>query len=766
MSRRASILVPSLLLVLSLELRAAASAAPRPISAQPLFAISPAPSWTKPIPAPDPRADQAEPGGISYLLIDRQESVQPPAHYRHEARQITSDDGVQNGAAISVSFDPSYQKLVFHSITLRRGAVNSNRLDRANVKLLQRERDMERYVYDGAFTAQCDLDDVRVGDVIEFAYTVEGANPVKSGRFSSTFSTQWPYSVRRVVARLVYPTTRKIYERAHNRELHPTRTQTSVTAEWLLDEADVPGKHVPDDTPADYDPRGWVEFSEFDNWQDVVAWALPLFFAEGRSSRDLDERVEQLNAITDPERRILAALHFVQDEVRYLGNESGVSSHRPTAATEVLRRRFGDCKDKVLLLTTLLRRSGITAVPALVSTTERAAVKDRLPSPDAFDHVVVQVSFAGSTYWLDATRTNQRGPIGQLYITAFGNALVLDRGVSDLSRVAPAPGSFPRKRIVDSYTIPAPGGVGELAVVTDLYGEAADRMRGLFRERGRDAVQKDYLQYYTRRFPEAQIRKPLEFAEVEGENACRISEFYCIPNIWELNKDQNGYEVALYPGEIDQAIGTLGAAQRDDPLALDYPRDVVEQIDATMFGDWEFPAASEEVGNVHFRYRTSAIAKQCQLTFQYSYETLVDRVSATDVGKFTAAAKKVKDSLGYVLRYKTPAQLEEARAEGGLKLADRCVAVRRYCGGECGQRLVFPLLKISRVATAHARFYSVRRHQWVVVAGSAPPDPPASAVRMAFVADCRRGSERGDMAVTHFPGERCVSSTVGAGASI
>ena len=33
--------------------------------------------------------------------------------------------------------------------------------------------------------------------------------------------------------------------------------------------------------------------------------------------------------------------------------ELGVSSHRPGDPNQVLRRRFGDCKDKVLLLVTM-----------------------------------------------------------------------------------------------------------------------------------------------------------------------------------------------------------------------------------------------------------------------------------------------------------------------------------------------------------------------------------------------------------------------------
>lgn len=152
------------------------------------FDIAAAPSWVKTIrlePAKKGK-EEATSGGISYVLVDRQENVGASTYYYHEARQITSENGVQNGASITVSFDPSYQKLAYHSIKLWRGETAVDRLDRSQIRLFQREKDMESFLYDGSYTAQCELEDVRVGDVIEFAYSVQGDNPVKVGSIQAS----------------------------------------------------------------------------------------------------------------------------------------------------------------------------------------------------------------------------------------------------------------------------------------------------------------------------------------------------------------------------------------------------------------------------------------------------------------------------------------------------------------------------------------------------------------------------------------------------
>ena len=84
-----------------------------------------------------------------------------------------------------------------------------------------------------------------------------------------------------------------------------------------------------------------------------------------------------------------ALLEYVQKEIRYTGLEIGLHSHAPNPPKVVLDRHFGDCKDKSLLLISVLGAVGIDAYPALVSSSLRVHVGEILPSPLAFDHVVV-----------------------------------------------------------------------------------------------------------------------------------------------------------------------------------------------------------------------------------------------------------------------------------------------------------------------------------------------------------------------------------------
>lgn len=634
------------------------AAAPPP---PPSFEIAPAAGWVRPfVPDPAPSAERDR-GGISYLLFDQQQNLEPSAFYYHQARRITSQDGVQNGAAITVSFDPAYQKLTFHFIRLVRGGSLIDRLDRRQIKVFQRETEMESFLYDGSFTAQCQLEDVRAGDVIEFAYTIEGANPVMNGKYFDGFATEWSLPVRHQVIRLVYPAERKLFFDVKNREITPSTVTRDGCTEWLWEGKDIPARLLDNGTPPGYNPYGSVQVSEFATWRELVEWAIPLYPVDALKSEELEKEIERLRGISDREERILAGLRFVQEEIRYLGIESGVGSHQPTPPSEVLRRRFGDCKDKSLLLATLLRNTGITASPALVSTYHRKGVADRLPSPDGFNHVILKVETGRGTAWLDATRSAQKGPLSQIYIRNFGFALVLEPGTSGLTPCVPPPDSLPKKTVSETYRVAAPGTETELDVVTEFRGFYADSTRGFFRANTQKEIEKDYLQFYARRYPRARTAQPTEYEEIPGQNACRVKEHYLIPGFWKLTENRTGYHVNLSPVEVEEQMGEPGSAERTDPLAIDHPVDITQEIHAEMFEDWPLAPSNQNIENAQFRYRHRAKASGRRIDLSYSYQTLTDRVSPENLAAYDAAVREIRDTLGYDITYKNPEQVAARR---------------------------------------------------------------------------------------------------------
>jgi hypothetical protein len=78
-----------------------------------------------------------------------------------------------------------------------------------------------------------------------------------------------------------------------------------------------------------------------------------------------------------------------------------MSAYVPTEGKQVLRERYGDCKDKAALVTAMLAAVGIRAEMVLLSARDQGTLP-LLPSP-RFTHAIARVYTAGGPVWVDAT---------------------------------------------------------------------------------------------------------------------------------------------------------------------------------------------------------------------------------------------------------------------------------------------------------------------------------------------------------------------------
>ena len=154
------------------------------------FVVGPAPKWidtvnvdtTATLPAGEARY------GTYALLDDHQ--VHPGAttvDYYRRVRKILSPSGVQNASEVSFDFDPSYQHLVLHDITIVRDGQRKSVLDPASVRVIDKEDQQSDHLYDGILAAIAFVKDVRPGDILDYSWSVEGSNPLLGGRYADTF---------------------------------------------------------------------------------------------------------------------------------------------------------------------------------------------------------------------------------------------------------------------------------------------------------------------------------------------------------------------------------------------------------------------------------------------------------------------------------------------------------------------------------------------------------------------------------------------------
>ncbi len=510
-----------------------AEKASKPADASPGFQIGPIPSWVEEIAVGSERGN----GGIYYRLLDEQVllEAQTQTHYARVVKQVNDNSGLGSAGTVRVVFDPGFERLSFHRIEIQRGSQRLNALDRSRIQLLQRETNLEQLMYDGRVTAMLTLQDLRVGDVIDLAYSIRGANPVFRGKY---VNTAWMMASEGATLqarfRLLAPEQRSIQYRPSVDTEVATR-QVGGLRETVFLRKNVAQWQGDAITPQQYYVRDQVRLSEFQNWNEVAVWAAELFASA--HTEGVPAVVEVANRIraqsSQTQEQVRLALDFVQKEVRYFGTEVGPYSHQPALAAKVLAQRFGDCKDKTALLISLLRELNVAAQPVLASLRMRETLDDSFATPLAFDHAIARVAVGDRSYWLDGTRAMQTGPLARRESGGLGKMLVLEPGAQGLSN-APAAALQERVEVEDVLEVSDWKSTPKLRSTTTYFGEAAEQMRYArflaTAENTRVGLSKELVRVY----PALVEDGAPTYQDVADDNAIRVTQNYSVPGLWKF----------------------------------------------------------------------------------------------------------------------------------------------------------------------------------------------------------------------------------------
>ena len=426
----------------------------------------------------------------------------------------------------------------------------------------------------------------------------------------------------------------------------PVVRETGGLREYLWRIDTLPALISDGDTPSWFDPYPWVSVSEWADWTNVVAWALPMY-------EHAPADVPLTDAAT-PEERLLAALRFVQDEVRYLGVEVGRGSHEPRSPAVVLRTRFGDCKDKSRLLVSLLAMHGIESYPALVHTSRGKVLPEQLPSPTAFDHVIVAAHLNGRRYWLDPTMDHQRGSLDRIYQPDYGHALVVRPGVTELVAMNP-----PRREGVDreiEVTLKVAADLKEASeyfVRTIYYGAAADATRRQIAAQTTGEIEKVYLNYYASNYPAIEIADSIRFYDDEGLNRLIIDESYDIPDVWTHSETSGLSTLSIHVTEMQELLYRPHTSRRTMPLAVAHPYHAVQTVTVILPEHWNITPEHVEIADgPGIRFVTDVSYANEVLTLDFEYESKADHVLPEHSAEHLRNVDAISETLQYeIYRY-------------------------------------------------------------------------------------------------------------------
>lgn len=628
--------------------------------------INPKKSWVE-----DQSFDQkamppaGQTGSYYYLLIDEQENVPLQEAYIHHVYKILSNEGIQEMSDLSFVFDPAYEDLTIHKIIIHREGSAISQLDMSKIKTMQREESMDRFLYDGTMTAVINLADVRTGDIVEYAYTRKGYNPVYDGHITRKIVFDYTVPFEKLFQRLIVKGDHKLQFKNENCDLKPEIRSEGQAVSYSWAQGSTPGFIYDNHEPDWLDRSRHVLVSDFGTLREVVAWATKLYTISDGDKRTIREKVANKFKSTLPEEFALEAIRFVQDEIRYLGFEDGLNSHKPHAPMKVYDQRFGDCKDKSLLLSSLLQIRDIKANPVLVSTVWREKIADRLPSPFIFNHCVVEMEVGGLKYYIDPTISSQGGSLALNYFPNYGKGLVIDAATEDFVTFPTSIKSNVSE--TQNFDLATVGGEAMLTVETEYRGAEADAQRSAFSKSTLESIQKNYLTFYGNLYPNIEKFEDIKTEDDRAKNVFIVKEKYKIPTFWKSNEETEGQIFCeFYPQSLESYFNVSKSTQRKSPYVLTYPLDYSHHIQVNLPERWNLNPDNDLIDRKAYRYQFTSVLEGSEIHLYTTYKTKQDHVAAGDFEQFVKDHQKMMSNLSFSLTYNKNLTAENSSKWSGL----------------------------------------------------------------------------------------------------
>jgi|GEM_PF-6040643 len=607
------------------------------------------PGWVKQYTFQYNQPDLQKKADFGYLDIAliQQVNIGNETVYERRVRKVINEDGIDNLPGISAAYNPAYQTLQFHEVMILRNGKKINKLAGATFNTYAIDDDIKLKKYDASKTLYLEMDDVEVGDVIEYAYSIKGFNPLFNQKYSQKFQIGFSEPLAYLYYRIITPTARKLYVEYTQVELNGEEINIGNETVYEWSRSYIVAVEIDDLLPTWYDPYPAIMISEYNDWQNIRDWATQLFPANITIDAPLHSKLLQWQQqFSTREQRTAAALRFVQDSIEYVSADFLMTYKAATNPNKVFAQRYADSKEKAYLLQTMLGAMGIPSSPVLVNTVAKQSIASKTPSPKIFDRVVLQVTIGTSQYYVDPSLDNQRGPLAAVSFPDYQSGLVLGNNPAGISRLeALEPGKVITKEV---FTIPGMATPVTLTVKTINTGSFADEQRSSFKNTSAFQVQKNYKQFYATYFPKIEA-DTIYYEDDEATGAFTVYEQYTINDFWTM---KNGIKSCnIYAFTINGYLTGSKQRVRTMPLSIYFPGNFIEEIEVNLPEEWSLSDFDRSAKSAAFTYTAQSRLAGRKLSMVFTLNTVRDHVMPEEMSGLENAYNTINNDGGWQLTY-------------------------------------------------------------------------------------------------------------------
>jgi tetratricopeptide (TPR) repeat protein len=430
--------------------------------------------------APAPGAGSAQPDAGAIRLLDltvvRLQKNATTSRYRQQLIRINNPRGAELNRTFHIEYAPARQQVrilqsrVFHPD----GGTDAGVLVR-DYSLSEPWYNLYYDVHDREIT----FPKLSPGDLVELSYLIEdtGGRNMLGDYFGDLSLLQYSQPTSRAVYVLLAPAAQTLFFNRPESARYQKTLREDGTVVHLWEARDLEAVEPEPDMPGITETNSFLHISTFESFSELGRWYAGQTSDQLVPGPEVKELARELTrGLTQPLQKIRAIHRFVTDQTRYVGLEFGIHSYVPYQVSDVLARKFGDCKDKSALLIALFSQAGIRAHMALVRMKRLGPVPGDPASLAVFNHAICHLP--EQKLWLDGTAPFH--DVTELPDQDQGTlALVIGE---DGGRLVPIPTTpAERNRTEIRYQVqPAPDGSAAIRSRVAVTGSVAPALRARF----------------------------------------------------------------------------------------------------------------------------------------------------------------------------------------------------------------------------------------------------------------------------------------------
>jgi hypothetical protein len=370
------------------------------------------------------------------VLSDQVVVYQPDGQFtntQHSARLVLTPTGKTEAASTSLYYAKDAEKMEVVSAQVVKVDGKVIPVDAKSIQDV--EQSGEANIYDPNGRAlKVTFPNLAVGDVVDITYKLTRLLPTRQNYFNDIFSFQNTEPVLEasysVDGPANMPLTSQLYHPERGSKIESSKSKVGDRMHYAWSVKNAP-QLVPEAAMDFSTEVPMLVVTTDPSWQHFSQWWAKLTEPQLEATADIKAKVKELtkDAKTDDD-KIKALYDFVAQDIRYRGLGVGPrTGYTPRKASETFTSRWGVCRDVSILLTSMLRESGIQAYPVLTNVGDPVLGKIAY---DGFNHAIVAMpkKDGGWTY-IDPTAKNNTALLpgyeaeqNTLVSTAKGEALL------------------------------------------------------------------------------------------------------------------------------------------------------------------------------------------------------------------------------------------------------------------------------------------------------------------------------------------------------